>query len=101
MHTPGTWISRPTLISHTCWNQATRGLFFLTFATTFEDMPMRSPSRSLLGTGGLLVAGLSLLVTSGVAPRAVSGSDLVVPHTDGHPGWLPLSTRIGILPIAR
>ena len=45
----------------------------------FEDMPMRSPSRSLLGTGGLLVAGLSLLVTSGVAPRAVSGSDLVVP----------------------
>ena len=40
---------------------------------------MRSPSRSLLGTSGLLVAGLSLLVTSGVAPRAVSGSDLVVP----------------------
>ena len=40
---------------------------------------MRSPSRFLLGTSGLFVAGLTLLVTSGVAPRAVSGSDLVVP----------------------
>ncbi|MGD2128911.1 MAG: hypothetical protein PVG42_16705 [Lysobacterales bacterium] len=32
VHTPGTCISRPTLISDTCWNQATGALFFLSAA---------------------------------------------------------------------
>ena len=36
MHTSGTWTSCLKLISSTCWNQVTDGLFFLSAQLAFK-----------------------------------------------------------------
>ena len=62
LHTPAAWISRSTLISNTCWNQATDALFFL-FAGAFfilDDPIFSGLAVSLIF--GILVSTLLTLV---------------------------------------